>query len=544
MIESRNGAVSSDVEVCSKIGVELMKKGGNAVDAVIGTAACIGTVNMFASGIGGGGFATIRLASGESRSFNFREMAPQAAHRDMFNSDPLLAQRSGLAFAIPGEVDGFWHIHKKYGKLPWRELWIPSIKLNKSGFKVTETLAERIAGEKEYFEKHRDEWSFLFSPKTGKLLVEGDVMKRPALAKTLTTIAGKNGVKKFYYGKIAKSLVRASRDAGGVVTEKDFRTFFTIEEETLTTKAFGREFVTCQAPCSGPVLIEALNIADLLNVTNPSDPATIHRVIEIMKWLSAGRTELGDPADTEVGNQDRVQELMTKDYAAAVRQNITDNTTYPWPHYNPSYEPNEPKGTSHISVLDQFGNAVALTTTVNLYWGALVHDVRTGIVLNSEMDDFSIPARPNAYGLRPSIYNYIKPRKRPLSSTAPTIAWERDGKPGLIIGASGGSRIVTSVFECIVKNYLWEYDLLDTIKSPRMHHQLLPEIVYVENGTSKEAIEELRLRGHEVAVVPRVGSVVQAVRRLGDGKIVAVADWWRKRGVSFFFFTLPLCLLV
>ncbi|KAF8423563.1 gamma-glutamyltranspeptidase [Tirmania nivea] len=536
LIESRNGAVSSDVEICSNIGVGLMKKGGNAVDAIIGTAACIGTVNMFASGIGGGGFAVVRLAGGESKSFNFREMAPKAAHRDMYNDNPSLAQRGGLAFAIPGEINGFWRLHQKYGSLPWKELWKPAIKLNKNGFRVTETLATRIAAEKAYFEEHRDEWEFLFSKKSGSLLVEGEVMKRPALAKTLKAIAGKGGLETFYKGWIAESLVRAAREVGGVVTKEDFGEFFTVVEEAVGVRAFGREFVTCGTPCSGPVLIEALNIAEGLNVTDPSDPVTIHRMIETMKWISAGRTELGDPTDTEVFNAPRVCQLMTHDFAESVRQNISDSTTYPWQHYNPSYEPTEPKGTSHINVLDQFGNAVSLTTTVNLYWGALVHDTNTGIVLNSEMDDFSIPGRSNWYNLAPSIYNYIKSYKRPLSSSAPTIAAESDGKPGLIIGASGGSRIVTSVFECIVKNYLWGYDLLDVVKSPRIHHQLLPEVAKVERGLSEKVIEGLRQRGHTVEVVERIGSVVGTVRREGDGTIYAVADWWRKRGVSTFLF--------
>ncbi|KAI5787033.1 gamma-glutamyltranspeptidase-domain-containing protein [Peziza echinospora] len=529
-IESRNGAVSSDVEACSKIGVDILRQGGNAIDAVIATGACIGTYNMFASGVGGGGFAVVRLANGESSSFNFREMAPAAAHRDMYEADPMLAQRGGLAFAIPGEVDGFWQLHKKYGSLPWEDLWKPSIELNRYGFAVTETLALRIDHDKAHFLNHTEEWSFLFSEETGELLREGEIMTRPQLANTLEIISEPDGHHEFYHGSIAQSLAKAAQDAGGIVTKEDFAAFFTVEEYTVKTTAFGREFITCQSPCSGPVLIEGLNIADKLDVTDPSDPVTIHRMVEIMKWISAGRTELGDPADTAVANEERVEELMTKKYADEVISNISDDTTYPWQHYRPSYEPNEPKGTSHISVLDKDGNAVALTTTVNLYWGNFVHDTQTGIVLNSEMDDFSIPSRPNAYDLRPSIYNYIKPFKRPLSSTTPTISVEADGKPGLVIGASGGSRIVTSVFECIVKSYLWGYDLLDTVKSPRIHHQLLPEVASVEKGVSPFAADGLRLRGHNVTEIPVAGSVVGAIRRLEDGRIFAVADWWRKKG--------------
>jgi gamma-glutamyltranspeptidase/glutathione hydrolase/gamma-glutamyltranspeptidase/glutathione hydrolase/leukotriene-C4 hydrolase len=258
-----------------------------------------------------------------------------------------------------------------------------------------------------------------------------------------------------------------------------------------------------------------------------------------MKWLSAGRTELGDPADPIVlSNSPRIAELQSKSYAASVRANISDDTTYPWEHYNPAYEAVDPKGTSHLSVLDDYGTAVALTTTINLYWGAKVHDPQTGIVLNSEMDDFSIPGRSNAYKLEPSVYNFILPYKRPLSSTTPTIIIEADGEPGLVIGGSGGSRIVTGVFQAIVKNYLWGYGLLDTIKSPRVHHQLIPQVVYAEDGVGDWVVEGLRRRGHVVdhrsAGEASGGSVLQAVKRMETGRVEGVADWWRKGGVSFF----------
>lgn len=254
-----------------------------------------------------------------------------------------------------------------------------------------------------------------------------------------------------------------------------------------------------------------------------------------MKWLSAGRTELGDPHDPIVTeNLPRIHELTTKSYASAVRRNISNDHTYPWKHYNPAYEPTDPKGTSHLSVLDKDGNAVALTTTINLYWGAKLHDPITGIILNSEMDDFSIPGRSNAYLLRPSVYNYILPHKRPLSSTAPTIVVESNGSPGLVIGGSGGSRIVTGVFEAIVKMYFWRYGLLDTIKSPRLHHQLIPEVVSAETGMESWIIEGLRERGHRVLQrklgEAAGGSVLQAVQGMKDGRVEGVADWWRKGG--------------
>ncbi|RPA78952.1 gamma-glutamyltranspeptidase [Ascobolus immersus RN42] len=531
-IEVQNGAVSSDVDLCSQIGVEILKKGGNAVDGAIATAVCLGTVNGFASGIGGGGFMVYRGADGESKSFNFREAAPKAAFREMYHGEPLLAQVGGLAFGVPGEVDGFWKAHKLYGNLPWKDLWLPSIALAEKGFVIQPELGRQIKKQEEFFLENLEDWKFLESPyEAGRVIREGELLRRPVLAKTLRKIAEDNGVEEFYRGSIAESLSSYAQKHGGIVTKDDFAQYKTIVTEPLTSTFLGKEIVTCPPPCSGAVLIEALHIAEISHLSNASNPVESHRVVEMMKWMSAGRTELGDPTDTDVDNMDRVAELQSKEYARAVYQNISDDRTYDWKHYNPSYEANDPKGTSHLSVLDKDGNAVALTTTVNLYWGAKLHDPNTGIVLNSEMDDFSIPGRSNAYDLKPSIYNFIKPFKRPLSSTAPTIIVE-DGKASLIIGASGGSRIVTSVFQAIVKNVLWDLTLLDTLKSPRLHHQLIPEVATMEAGIPQAIIDGLEARGHTLVDVSG-GSVIQAIRRYSDGRIVAVADWWRKGGVCY-----------
>jgi gamma-glutamyltranspeptidase len=209
-----------------------------------------------------------------------------------------------------------------------------------------------------------------------------------------------------------------------------------------------------------------------------------------------------------------------------------DVKTEPWQHYHPSYMPNEPKGTSSLAVLDKDGVAVALTTTINLDFGSMLYDTETGIVLNinSEMDDFSIPLARNAYDLEPSVYNEIAPQKRPLSPCAPTVIL-RDGLPELIIGASGGSQIVTSIFLSIVKFYKWEWPLLEVIRSPRVHHQLIPEVVYAEFGLPEWVSEGLKMKGHAVSWQSG-GSVVQAIARNSVGEILSVSDWWRKDGVS------------
>jgi gamma-glutamyltranspeptidase len=426
-----------------------------------------------------------------------------------------------------------------FGALPWKDVWEPSIKLNSEGFHVTPTLEGIMLKEEQFFYDNRKDWSFLFNESTGNLVVAGDVMKRPAYAQTLSKIAnGENysGVADFYNGTLATQLTSAIQAADGIVTESDFAKYHTVVTDTVNTTFLGNEVITCPPPCSGAVMLEGLNIAELLPMSDPAGADSHHYLIEVMKWLSAGRTELGDPYDSIVSdNALRIAELNTKEYAAAVRANISSSQTYPWQHYNPAYEPNDPKGTSHLSVIDAEGNAVALTTTVNLYWGAKLHDPVTGVVLNSEMDDFSIPGRSNAYNLEPSVYNYIQPFKRPLSSTSPTVIVDSNGKAKMVIGGSGGSRIVTGVFEAIIKKLVWGYSSIDTIRSPRLHHQLIPEVVYAEEGVEDSVLRDLEAKGHVVSRKKKGeaagGSVLQGVWRDAErGVMEGVADWWRKGG--------------
>lgn len=451
----------------------------------------------------------------------------------------MLSREGGLSVAVPGEVHGFATAHQVFGALPWKDVWEPSVKLNAGGFRVTPTL-ERIMLKKEgFFYDHPDDWRFLFNESTGRLLATGDTIRRPAYSKTLAQVAGGDnyaGVKDFYNGALAARLARVIQDAGGIVTEADFSNYSTLVSDTINTTFIGHDVITCPAPCSGPVLLEGLNIAEGLAMGDPHDAVSQHYLVEVMKWISAGRTELGDPTDRVVsGNARRIAELITKEYAEAVRANISADRTYGYQHYRPAYEPNDPHGTSHLSVVDRAGNAVALTTTVNLYWGAKLHDPATGVVFNSEMDDFSIPARSNSFHLKPSIYNYIQPFKRPLSSTAPTVVVDSSGETRMVIGGSGGSRIVTGVFQALIKKLAWGYSLLNTIKSPRLHHQLIPEAVSAEEGISDDVVRQLAARGHVVNRKQRNeaagGSVIQAVwRDAHAGTIEGVADWWRKGG--------------
>jgi hypothetical protein len=249
-VEVWNGAVSSDVDICSQIGVDTLKTGGNAVDGAIATAVCLGTVNAFASGIGGGGFMVYRAANGESKSFNFREAAPKAASKEMYHGEPLLAQVGGLAFGVPGEVDGFRKAHELYGKLPWKDLWQPSIDLSEKGFVIQPELGRQIKKQEAFFLQNLHDWSFLESTvEPGRIVREGEVLKRPAFAETLRKIAGDNGLEEFYRGSIAESLSTYAQKNGGIVTQEDFAEYKTLITDTLSSSFLGKEVITCPPPC-------------------------------------------------------------------------------------------------------------------------------------------------------------------------------------------------------------------------------------------------------------------------------------------------------
>ncbi|KAG0253204.1 hypothetical protein DFQ27_007614, partial [Actinomortierella ambigua] len=443
LIRAKHGAVAAEEIHCSEIGVNVLKDGGNAVDAAIASCLCIGTVNMFSAGIGGGGFMTIRLPNGTVEVVDFRETAPEGATARMYTQNPMLAQRGGLSVAVPGEIRGLEIAHKRYGKLPWERLFSPSVKLAREGWLVGPELARRIQLAKELMEKEPD-WSEVFAPK-GTALREGELIQRKALANTLETIA-KEGADAFYTGKIAQSMVDHVRKHGGILNMKDMAGYRALVKEPLVGFYQGRKVYTTPAPTSGPVLLSLLNILERYDLGRDRtlDPLEVHRIIEAMKFGYAQRTDLGDPDFTDL--ESTVKHIISKDTAAQIRHNISDEHTFGVEHYNPHWGAIENHGTTHLSSVDQDNMAVALTSTVNLLFGSHLLDPKTGVILNDEMDDFSIPGRSNAFGLYPSPFNYPAPGKRPLSSCVPTIV-ERDGQFELALGGSGGSRITTAVMQ-------------------------------------------------------------------------------------------------
>ncbi|KAF8070173.1 gamma-glutamyltranspeptidase [Lyophyllum atratum] len=530
LIEAKHGAVAAENKRCSDIGVQILKEGGNAVDAAIGTTFCTGVVNMFSSGLGGGGLMTVRLppsspgAPSEVYTIDFRETAPALANSSMYLHSPERSKYGGLAVGVPGEVLGLEEAHRLWGKLSWQRLVRPSIDLSMA-WKVDRELGRRIPWYSDLMLNNSD-WSAIFAPK-GTLLREGDIIRRTNLSRTLASIA-RDGARAFYEGPIGDSLVRKVRSTGGILSHADLRNYSVKVRPALEGSYRGKKIYTTHAPTSGPVLIHMLNLLEKYDVTE-RNVLLIHRLVEILKFGFAARTKICDPDFNN--NTARMNMIPTKEYAELIAKNITDDHTHPPEYYNPEYDAKPDYGTSHTSVVDKDGMAVAVTSTVNLVFGSQVLDPETGIILNNEMDDFSIPGVPNGFGLWPSPFNYPAPGKRPLSSTAPTILEDRDGSFSLAIGGSGGSRIFGSVFQVLV-NLELGLDLSTAIEFGRVHDQLYPLVLDVDNVYPPRIIDGLRALGHNVTVldVNRVAAVVQGIARI-DSRIFAASDS-RKNGIA------------
>lgn len=534
LIEASHGAVASENVVCSNIGVDILKDGGNAVDAVIGTVFCIGVVNMFSSGIGGGGFMTIRVppstknGSSEVWNIDFRETAPALANTTMYVGDPAKAMFGGLSVAIPGEVKGLEEAHKRWGKLEWSRLVQPSVELA-AGWKVGVELGRRI--NLDMFRPvmlGKDDWRSIFAP-NGVIITEGEIIHRTNYSKTLAAIAA-GGSNALYHGEIAEAIVRKVQFEGGVLSLEDLANYKVKVRKALQGTYRGRKVYTTHAPTSGPVLLHMLNLLEAYDL--PAEGRTglnVHRYVEAMKFGFAARTRICDPAFNN--DPQRIEQIPRKSFSARISKNLTDDRTHSPDYYQPIFDVPEDHGTSHTSVVDKDGMAVALTTTVNLVFGSLVMDPVTGIIMNDEMDDFSTPGTPNAFGLWPSPFNYPEPGKRPLSSTVPTIIEHTDGSFYLAIGGSGGSKIFPAVFQVIL-NLDWGYDASQAIEYGRLHDQLFPSHVEADDIYPGELLADLERRGHNITIlnVNRVSAVVQAVMKK-DGKIFAASDS-RKNGIA------------
>lgn len=502
----------ADSELASQAGMEILKRGGNAVDAAIATALALSVVDQASSGLGGGGFMVIyRAKDKKSFALDFRETAPAASRRELYLKDgkpvPAASLTGPLAVAVPGEAAGLIEVRKKFGTLPLAVLAAPAVKLAAEGFPLDATLRVAIERGVNNLKRFAD-LGRVYMP-NGEMPKEGELIRQPQLAATIKAIA-QEGAEVFYRGWIAEAIVDMVKKEGGVMTLDDLKNYKAVWREPLVGSYRGRTVITMPPPSSGGVaLLQMLNVVEgyKFDEFKHNSAPYLHLLAEAMKHAFADRAEhLGDPDFVHVP----VRKLTDKNYAAWVRGRISPDKTYA-PTYYGYYNYNGEKGsTTHFSVIDRDGNAVACTQTVNTRFGSKLLVPKVGIVLNNEIDDFAIHGDiGNVYGLIGNQANSLQPNKRPLSSMSPTIVLN-NGRPEIVVGASGGPRIINATFQTILNLIEFKMPVTAAVESARIHHQWMPDRMGVEAGIAAEPRKDLEKRGHALRTQSALG-VVQAI---------------------------------
>ncbi len=523
-----DGMVAAQNKLAAKIGADILAKGGNAVDAAVAVGFSLAVTLPRAGNLGGGGFMLVYLAE-EDRTIaiDYREMAPAAATRDMFLNEAGEVDNDASRFSlraagVPGTVAGMHHAHSRYGILSWREVLAPAIRLADRGIVMTHDFHTSLTRARQRLTRDPDALA-LFTDRDGAFYEVGERFRQPLLARTLKDIA-KTGTRSFYDGRLAKLIVDDMQENGGLITLDDMRGYTVVEREPVTGTYRGHEIVSMPPPSSGGVhVVQMLNILEQFPMADfQSESAlAIHVTIEAMRQAFADRSKhLGDPDFYDVP----VDWLTSKAYAKTVADSISLDSARRSADVNPGTAPApESPDTTHYSIMDQWGNAVANTYTLNFSYGSGNAIRGAGFLINNEMDDFSAkPGAPNAFGLLGGEANSIEPGKRPLSSMTPTLVF-KDGKPLLATGSPGGSRIITAVLQPIVNIIDFEMNLADAVNAPRLHHQWFPDSVAVERGFSPDTLALLRAMGHNMVTTRFSMGSVQAIRRSENG-FVGTAD--------------------
>lgn len=526
-----NAAVATNGYPCAIIGRDILMKNGSAVEAAIATLFCEGVVCVQSMGLGGGFLMTVyKRDTGEVRTLNAREVAPKAANETMFNGNSTLSTVGGLSVAVPGELMGYWEAYKEYksGNVEWGELVQPTIDLCREGITVTPYLANILKENEEDIKKSATLSEILVNSETNSVWKAGDKYKRLKLAKTLELIRD-SGASVLYNGSLTESFVKDIKDLGGIITEEDMNEYQVTWAAPVTANLINNvTMYSVPPPGSGVLLALILNILNGI-VPHENNITTYQRITEAFKYGFGKRTQLGDPEFVDIN--ELLKQLTSKDYAEAIRRNISDYITWQDPqHYGAEVIMPEDHGTAHISVLAPNGDAVSATSTINLYFGAKIRSVSTGIILNDEMDDFSAPNISNYYNIPPSPNNYIEPKKRPLSSMVPSIFVDGNGDVELVTGAAGGTKITTSTALVAMQNLWFNKNIKEAIDAPRFHHQLFPMRLQYEYGVLQQIIQGLQKIGHETERLISAGSAVTGIARKG-GKIYANTDF-RRGGIT------------
>ncbi|KND87087.1 Gamma-glutamyltranspeptidase 1 [Tolypocladium ophioglossoides CBS 100239] len=505
---------------------------GNAVDALVGTVLCVGVIGMYHSGIGGGGFMVIRTSDGTKEFVDFRETAPAAAFEDMYKNNTAASIYGGLASGVPGELRGTEYAHKKYGKLPWADVLAPAIKVARYGFTVTEDLVRYMDSGPNKFLTEDPTWAIDFAPH-GRRVKLGETMTRKRYADTLERIANE-GADAFYTGAIAKARIAALQARNGTMTLQDLKNYTIALRKPVQITYRGYKLTSSNAPSSGVVALSALNTVN--GYTGFDKPAqvnlTTHRLDEAIRFAYGQRSKLGDPSFVD-GVLNYTEHMISPGTGEYIRSKISDNTTRNVSWYDPDgLESIETHGTSHIVTADSSGLSVSLTTTINLLFGSHVMVPETGVIMNNEMNDFSIGGS-NAFGYIPSPANRIRPGKRPLSSISPIIVESADGKLYLSVGAAGSSRITTATIQNVINVLDGGMTTVQALGHARFHDQLIPNQVSFEYAYDNSTVAFMKSRNHNVTWVAPGQSAAQALRLLSNGTFEAAGEPRQKNSGGF-----------
>lgn len=528
-VKARNGVVVSLDKYASQIGVEMLQKGGNAVDAAVATAFALAVTHPFAGNLGGGGFMLIRLANGETVAIDYREMAPQKATPGMFlrPDGTVDADKSNFGYlvaGVPGTVKGLETAWQKYGSLPWSTLLAPAIALAQNGIYLNKYDAQELAKNKVHLARYPESKKVFFKDAESTYTAQ-DLWRQPDLAKTLRAIA-RYGAKTFYEGRIARRIAADIKKNGGIITRADLKNYEVKIREPLRGTFRNYEIIGMPPPSSGGVsIIQMLNMIEnvKLNEAHPLDPQNVHLLIEAMRYAFLDRTKfLGDPEFSAVP----VEKLTSKNYGKALAKRLNPETATRSESLTQNVATfDENMETTHFSVADQFGNVVSNTYTLEEAFGSKAVVKGLGFLLNNEMHDFNL--NPNQVNIRGGLGtnpNGIAPRKRMLSSMSPTIVLQ-DGRPILLTGSPGGRTILNTVLETLLNTLVYKLSPEENMRLPRFSHHWMPDEVYYEKGRwDEQVLETLRQKGHTLTEVNFLGDAQSIWIDPRTGELTGVSD--------------------
>ncbi|KAI6210862.1 hypothetical protein M3Y96_00372900 [Aphelenchoides besseyi] len=545
MPKFKKAAITCDHGTCNEFGRDIMIRGGNAVDASLASLFCLGITNPQSSGIGGGFLMTLYNATTQKcLVVDARETAPAAAHRDMFGNEEFASKYGWKAIATPGEIAGYWLAFKNFGsgRVSWREIVEPSIRLARNGVPISEYLGYVLNVKEKHFRTLPSMHGWI-NKETDRVYQFGDVIKRTELADTLEMIAdAEDPVELFYHGDMADVIVKEIQENGGIITKEDLSNYKPkVYETPLLSSRFHQNLTMCGPPPPSSFAIVqnivAVMTSKFHNHTDPGNPVDgvyddtyfYHALIEAQKFGYAQRTKMGD-VDYSPSSFKLAYEMTTSNYT----ENIVDRLleyAQPTEYYGDNRTAQkEDHGTSHVSALDEQGNAVSATSTVNRWFGAVVQSPKLGIVYNDEMDDFSNPLLSNGFGFAPSEPNFIQPGKRPMSSMSPLVMFDEEtGKVKMVMGASGGSKIISALAKPIIRVLCFNETIKQAVDAPTLHNQYTPDITQYEEAVPKQLIEDLEKKfGQKFKFTTGFEGVVQGIVVGDDGYIYANGDYRRK----------------